>query len=315
MFAFLLLALQQFPDPLPIGYEEQLIHSASGRTTLAYRASSYVDDPVRLEVRRAGESVWKRAIEWPLELATVDDRGWVAGFRWTGVRFLQSGLPSARGRGELSVFDATGAIVARRLALDDEGHSCMTSSTHAFDLVFVDERRLLLRANEFTTRARWRFGECWSLLDAHDLSELGQLAPAQVCGRPATPMWLPYEWGERGELALDVRAIAGAPLLLVRWPFPQWRTILGGVELQEEFTVVDAQARPVLEIAQPATTPRAEPDPEFNLADPRFRAWRRAEWFQPRGEQRFALVRALDGAWIEYRALFSDGVWRVAPGG
>jgi len=68
----------------------------------------------------------------------------------------------------------------------------------------------------------------------------------------------------------------------------------------------------VLELAHPATDPCAEPDPEFNLAEPRFRSWRRPEWFDTRAAQRFSIVRALDGAWIGYSALCSDGGWSVA---
>lgn len=298
------------PEPLPLGYEEQLIRSSSGQTTLAYRASSYADDPVRLEVLRAGASRWKRDIDWPLELATVDDRGWVAGFRWTQLSSRSGRLPGARGRGELKLFDATGAVAATRFALDDEGDSCVTIATHAVDLLFVGEHRLLLRANQLlsgTPSGR----EYWSLLDALDLSEREQLEPAEACRRSGTPMWMPHEWERWGEPALDVRAIPGAPLLVVRWPFPQWRAVAGGVELQEDFTVVDAQARPVLELAQPAMHQRADPDPEFNLAEPRFRAWRRDEWFRARATERFSIVRALDGAWLNYIALCSDGVWRI----
>ncbi len=118
MLALVRLAFQQSPEPLPIGSEEQLIHGASGHTTLVYRVLSYSDDKVRLDVRRAGESLWKREIEWPLTLATVDDRGWVAGFRWTDAR-LRSGAEraSANGRGEFVVFARDGQLVARRLAL------------------------------------------------------------------------------------------------------------------------------------------------------------------------------------------------------
>lgn len=320
MLALVLLAFQGAVEPLPIGYDEQLIHSASGLTTLVYRASSYAADPVRLEVLRAGASRWKRAIEWPLELATVDDRGWVAGFRWTGVRFLAGEAPSdAKGRGEIVVFDDRGELAARRLALDCSLPSFLSCGwgvegrrDEALDVVLLDDDQLLLRASSWVERpGRQGFGEVWSLMRCSDLVILAEISPAEVCRRSKVPLWLPSEWGARGEPALDVRVIPGAPLLAIRWPFPQWRAVEGGVELQEDFTIVDAQARPVLELAQPAMHACAEPDPEFNLAEPRFRTWRRSEWFQARATERFSIVRALDGAWLNYRALRSDGAWRI----
>jgi hypothetical protein len=202
-------------------------------------------------------------------------------------------------------------VAASCFALDDEGDSCMTTATHAFDLLFVGEERLLLRANHFASCPSTDLRECWSMLDALDLSERDRVAPVQACKRPRTSIWAPHEWGRWGDPALDVRVIPGAPLLAIRWPLPQWRAVDGGVELQEEFTIVDTSAQPVLEIAQPASARRAEPDPEFNLAEPLFRAWRHEEWFRMRSPQRFSLVRALDGAWIDYRAVIVDGEWSV----
>ncbi len=184
----------------------------------------------------------------------------------------------------------------------------MEQTDQAIDVVLLEGGQLLLRASAWVESPGGDFGDMCATLRSSGLSIVAKSSPGASCGRAMTPLWL--RWA-RSEPALDVRAIPGAPLLAVRWPPPQWRTILGGVELQEDFTVVDAQARPVLEITQPASQPRAEPDPDFNLADSSSRAWRHAEWFQRRSERRFALVRALDGAWIEYRALLSDGAWRV----
>lgn len=323
MLALVLLALvlQREPVPLPIGSEEQLIRSSSGLTTLAYRASSYADEPVRLEVLRADASLWSRVIEFALELATVDDRGWVAGFRWSGVRFLPGEAPSdARGRGEIVVFDERGELAARRLALDCSlprvlscGWGVEGRRDEALDLVFLDGGLLLLRASAWVERANTGFGERWTTMSSRDLAVVAEASPAEACGRSKFSLWLPEEWGERGEPSLDVRAIPGAPLLAVRWPLPQWRAVADGVQLQEDFTLVDAHARPVRELAYPATETRADIDLSSNFAEPRFRAWRRSEWFRASGPQRFALVRALDGEWIEHRASCSDGVWSVEP--
>ncbi len=316
-----LLAFQREPVPLPIGSEEQLIRSSSGLTTLAYRASSYADEAVRLEVFRADARVWERTLEFPLGLATVDDRGWVAGFRWSGLRFLPGDAPhGAKGRGELVVFDERGELAARRLALDCSLPSFLSCGwgvegrrDEALDLVLLDGGLLLLRASEWVERVNTGFGERWTTMSSRDLAVVAEGSPAEACGRSKLALWLPEEWGERGEPALDVRAIPGTPLLAVRWPFPQWRAVAGGVRLQEDFAIVDDRARPVLELSYPATETGADVDPSFNLAEPRFRAWRRSAWFRARGPQRFALVRALDGEWSEHRASCSDGVWRVEP--
>jgi hypothetical protein len=321
MLALLLLVLQdvaarQVQDrapthPLPSGYDTQLIRSASGRAELAYFASSRTGDPVFLAVRVEQALLWERRIDAPLELATVDERGWVAGFSWSHEPHETERGSGARGAGELIVYDAAGALKARRAALHDYGWGCMSESTVALDLHFVGASDLLLRANEFTNGAQAPRGECWSILNANDLSDVAHLAPAHALGRPSTPLFLPIAWGSAGEPALDVRTLPGLAVLIVRWPFPNWRAVEGGVELQEDFTVLDLAGRKLAELSHSASERRAEPDPLFNLALPRCRTWRRDEWFRAGSGGRFALVRGLDGAWINYRVVGDADLRRV----
>ncbi|MBL8802189.1 MAG: hypothetical protein JNN27_09355 [Planctomycetes bacterium] len=314
MLALLLLVLQgvtaqrsEVPAPpprqLPSGYLTHLVPSASGRVELAYSESSRTGDPVWLAVRIEQQLLWERPIDGPLELATVDERGWVAGFRWNpGPRPLRRSADDDV-PGELTVYDSAGALKARRAVLLDRAISCLTFPTYAFDLCFVGESDLLLRASEFTNGVQAPRGECWSILNANDLSDVAHYAPAKALGRPNTPRFLPDEWGYGREPALDVRTLPGLAVLIVRWPFPNWRAVDGGVELQEDFTVLDLAGRKLAELSHSASERRAEPDPLFDLALPRYRTWRRDEWFRAGSDGRFALVRGLDGSWIDYRVV------------
>lgn len=321
MLALLLLVLQdaaarrvevaETPQQLPSGYESQLIRSASGRVELAYSVSSRTGDPIVLTVRIEQEQLWRRTIEAPLELATVDERGWVAGFRWSHEPRESERGSGARGGGELIVYDAAGALKARRAALHDYGWGCMSESTVVLDLHFVGASDLLLRASEFTNGAQAARGECWSILNSNDLSDVAHFAPAQALGRPKTPWFLPDEWGYGREPALDVRTLPGLTVVIVRWPFPNWRTVEGGVELQEDFTVLDLAGRKLAELSHSASERRAEPDPLFDLDLPRCRTWRRDEWFRVGSDGRFALVRGLDGTWINYRIVGEAELRRV----
>jgi hypothetical protein len=322
MLALLLLVLQgvaaqrsEVPGPpprqLPSGYLTHLVPSASGRAELAYSESSRTGDPVWLAVRIEQQLLWERPINGPLELATVDERGWVAGFRWNPGprpwrRSADDDVP-----GELTVYDSAGAVKAQRAVLLDRAMNCLTVATYTFDLCFVGESDLLLRANEFTNGAQAPRGECWSILNANDLSDVVHYAPAQALGRPKTPRFLPDEWGYGREPALDVRTLPGLAVLIVRWPFPNWRAVDGGVELQEDFTVLDLAGRKLAELSHSASERRAEPDPLFNLDLPRCRTWRRDEWFRAGSGGRFALVRGLDGAWINYRVVGDADLRRV----
>jgi hypothetical protein len=322
MLALLLLVLQgvaaprsEVPAPpprqLPSGYLTHVVPSASGRVELAYSESSRTGDPVWLAVRIEQQLLWERPINGPLELATVDERGFVAGFRWDPAARARPTVGDGGVPGELTVYDSAGVLKARRTVLLNRPLTCFTSPTHTFDLHFVGESDLLLRASEFTNGAPAPLGECWSILNANDLSDVAQLAPAQALGRPKTPRFLPREWRYGNEPALDVRTLPGLPVVIVRWPFPNWRAVEGGVELQEDFTVLDIAGRKLAELSHAASERRAELDPRFDLACPSSRMWRYEEWFRSAwsgddaaaagGGARFSIVRGLDGAWIDYR--------------
>jgi hypothetical protein len=321
MLALLLLVLQgvaapqvEVPPPpwqLLSGYESQLIRSTSGRVELAYSVSSRTGAPIVLTVLVEQKLLWQRTIEAPLEFATVDERGWVAGFRWTRPQSPPCDHRLGTRFGELRVYDARGTLVTRRSALSDSGWGCMSMGTTAVDVVFLADQRILLRADQCAEGEFSQHHECWSVYDSRDLSVVARWSPALALGRPSTPLWLPPEWDREGEPALDVGVIAGAPLVAVRWPFPNWRSADGGVELQEDFSVAAFHGAKLADLAHSASPVRAEPDPEFNLALPRCREWRRDEWFRSLGSGHFALVRALDGAWIEYRAVADQGSWRI----
>lgn len=321
MLALLLLVLQgvaarhvEVPTPpwqLLSGYESQLIRSTSGRVELAYSVSSRTGAPIVLTVLVEQKLLWQRTIEAPLELATVDERGWVAVFRWTKPQGPPTEHWLANRYGELRVYDARGTLVTWRAALSDRGWGCMTMGTTEVDVVFLADQRILLRADQCAEGEFPQRGECWSVYDSRDLSVVARWSPALALGRSSTPLWLPPEWDRAGEPALDVRAIVGAPLVAVRWPFPNWRAVEGGVELQEDFSVAAFDGTKLADLVHPASPVRAEPDPEFNLALPRCREWRRDEWFRSLGSGHFALVRALDGAWIEYRVVADQGSWRI----
>jgi hypothetical protein len=311
----LLASLIQSPVPAaPIVYEEQEIFSSTRRTKLVYRVPLHRADPIELEVFRGEDSLWKTQQPFEFELASVDDRGWAAGLRWMKSPFAIGGTvePSARGLGELIVFDASGAVAARRFVVEDRGWGCLSQGLSALDLLCLDDGTLLLRTNQgFGPHGGW--GEGWQVFRSADLERVSAASPDALSGRPKTPVYLPLEWGARGEPALDVKVVPGTGLLAVRWPLPEWRAVDddsgGGVQLLEIFSVHLSNAKPVAEFALPVLAPSKEIDPEFNLALPRYRPWRGPAWLRSDAPQRFSLRRALDGAWIEASVTNTGGAW------
>jgi hypothetical protein len=311
-----LLLLQSVAPAAPIVYEEQEIFSSTRRTKLVYRVPPHRADPIELEVFRGEDSLWKAQQSFEFDVASVDDRGWAAGLRWMKSPFaVETKVDVAgKGLGELIEFDNRGAIAARRFVVEDKGWGCATSGLSVLDLVCLDDGTLLLRTSQgFGPQSGW--GEGWQVFRSSDLERVSAASPGPLSGRPKTPLYLPLEWGARGEPALDVKVVPGTSLLAVRWPFPEWRSVDddentdGGVQLLEFFSVHLSNAEPLAEFALPVLAASKEIDPEFNLALPRYRPWRGPAWFRSDAPQRFSLRRGLDGAWIGVSVTNTDGVW------
>jgi hypothetical protein len=319
VIALLAWLVQSAASAAPIVHEAPEMFSSTGQTKLVYRVAPHRENPIEFEVFRGEESLWKTRQPFEFELASVDDRGWAAGLRWMKSPFAVERKVdvAGKGMGELIVFDNRGAIAARRFVVEDKGWGCFSQGLEVLDLLSLDDGTLLLRTSEnFGPRGGWSEG--WQVFRSSDLERVSAASPGAVSGRPNTPLYLPLEWGSRGEPALEVKVVPGTGLLVVRWPFPEWRAVDGGDEADDEdggvqplqlFSVHLSNAEPVAEFALPALPPSKEIDPEFNLALPRYRAWSWPEWFRSDAPQRFSLRRGLDGAWIAVKVTSTDGAW------